>query len=94
MTTYAPFVMFVQHLSDSARTPEPSSRTGAEEDDSPVERPGGGGSKSTRARPAPVGLAGGVKVAMTPAQRGSGGRVARKAALSSRSERKPPRYLV
>eukprot|EP00752_Nemacystus_decipiens_P006484 g5838.t1 len=82
--------------SDNARTPEPSGYSSDEQDDdgadNPVERPGGGGSESSRATPAPVGIAGGVKVAMTPAQRGSGGRVARKAALSSRSERKPPRH--
>lgn len=41
-----------------------------------------------------MGITGGVKVVMTPARRGSGARVARKAPLSTRSERKPPRYFT
>eukprot|EP00903_Cladosiphon_okamuranus_P008755 g8387.t1 len=83
---------------EDPRSPEPSGHSGgASEDDragNPLETPGGGGSDSTRARPAPAGIAGGVKVAMTPAQRGSGGRGARRAPLSTRSERKPPRHAA
>lgn len=68
--------------------------TGEDDDraDNSVERAGdGGGGESARARPSRLEGAGGVKVVTTPAQRGSGGRAARKPPLSSRSERKPPR---
>lgn len=61
--------------------------------DTAIEQAVGSASGSARATPSPLGGAGGVRVAMTPAQRGSGGRVARKPPLSSRSERKPPRYI-
>ncbi|CAM9871179.1 unnamed protein product, partial [Ectocarpus sp. 12 AP-2014] len=49
---------------------------------------------AARARHSGLGGPGGVKVAMTPAQRGSGGRAARQPPVSSRSERKPPRHAA
>ncbi|CAB1108472.1 unnamed protein product [Ectocarpus sp. CCAP 1310/34] len=68
--------------------PPTSDEAGDEEAGKPVE--GVGGSGSGAARPSRLGGPGGVKVAMTPAQRGSGGRAARQPPVSSRSERKPP----
>ena len=97
--SHVPIVLFRQNPSENARAPEPSGHSSAAGEgddrvDHPVKRPGGGGGELTNGRPALTGISGGVKMATTPAQRGSGGRVARKAPLSSRSERKPPRYLV
>lgn len=78
---------------DRRRSPE-SDEAGDEEAGKPVEGVGGSGSGAARARPSGLGGPGGVKVAMTPARRGSGGRAARQPPVSSRSERKPPRYSI
>lgn len=74
--------------------PPTSDEAGDEEAGKPAEGVGGSGSGAARARPSGLGGPGGVKVAMTPAQRGSGGRAARQPPVSSRSERKPPRYSI
>ncbi|CAM9439253.1 unnamed protein product [Ectocarpus sp. 4 AP-2014] len=74
--------------------PPSSDEAGDEEAGKPVEGVGGSGSGAARARPSGLGGPGGVKVAMTPAQRGSGGRAARQPPVSSRSERKPPRHAA
>ncbi|CAM9974606.1 unnamed protein product [Ectocarpus sp. 8 AP-2014] len=74
--------------------PPTSDEAGDEEAGKPVEGVGGSGSGAARARPSGLGGAGGVKVAMTPAQRGSGGRAARRPPVSSRSERKSPRHAA
>ncbi|CAM9738736.1 unnamed protein product, partial [Ectocarpus fasciculatus] len=74
--------------------PPTSDEAGDEEAGKPVEGVGGSGSGAARARPSGLGGPGGVKVAMTPAQRGSGGRAARQPPVTSRSERKPPRHAA
>ncbi|CAM9607621.1 unnamed protein product [Ectocarpus sp. 13 AM-2016] len=81
------------HQGDRLRPPT-SDEAGDEEANKPVEGIGGSGSGAARARPSGLGGPGGVKVAMTPAQRGSGGRAARQPLVSSRSERKPLRHAA